>query len=357
MDSATGEIEGSWKYPGTSLFSLWNPVNELIAENGDPDGIRFVDSRIGGIVQSVRLPADSYEAAWSNAHILIVGLTGGVVAIDILNANPKVQTLAESSIDAQSVAISSRGVVAAMQNEEILIITPDETNVHLEHHTGYVDSLSFSHDGELLASSDPTVEWQSGERVTGNCYIVGHGTQAAPISTFHLPSVQSNAYSHTPTSTELRSTTAALSTSTFYTTAKVALVGDSGVGKTGLGWVLTHDEFKNHPSTHGEQFWIAARLSKTRSDGTQCEAIVWDLAGQPDYRLIHSLFIDDADVALVVFDPTNTQEPLKGVQFWLRALRARREGVSRDSCGRAHGSRVRHSYRCRIAGICSSRGH
>jgi len=121
---------------------------------------------------------------------------------------------------------------------------------------------------------------------------------------------------------ESRSTT----TSVHYTTAKIALVGDSGVGKTGLGWVLTHDTgFKEHASTHGEQFWIAGRLSKTRSDGAICDAVVWDLAGQPDYRLIHSLFIGDADVALVVFDPTNRQEPLKGAEFWLRAL-----GASKD---------------------------
>ena len=31
---------------------------------------------------------------------------------------------------------------------------------------------------------------------------------------------------------------------------------DSGVGKTGLGWRLAHGEFKEHPSTHGQQFWM-----------------------------------------------------------------------------------------------------
>jgi hypothetical protein len=41
-----------------------------------------------------------------------------------------------------------------------------------------------------------------------------------------------------------------------YTTAKLVLVGDSGVGKTGLGWRLAHGEFKEHASTHGQQFWV-----------------------------------------------------------------------------------------------------
>jgi small GTP-binding protein len=103
-----------------------------------------------------------------------------------------------------------------------------------------------------------------------------------------------------------------------YTSAKIVLVGDSGVGKTGLGWRLAHGEFKEHASTHGQQFWMLDHLRRTRADGAQCEAILWDLAGQPDYRLIHALFLDDADLALVLFDPTRSDDPLAGVDFWLK---------------------------------------
>ena len=116
----------------------------------------------------------------------------------------------------------------------------------------------------------------------------------------------------------------------FYTTAKITLVGDSGAGKTGLGWRLAHGEFKEHPSTHGQQFWVIDELGATRGDGTQCEAVLWDLAGQPDYRLVHALFLDDVDLALVLFDPANRQEPLKGVEYWLKQLRReRRDGRKR----------------------------
>jgi WD40 repeat protein len=34
-----------------------------------------------------------------------------------------------------------------------------------------------------------------------------------------------------------------------YTTARIALLGDSGVGKTGLGWRIAHDDFREHAST------------------------------------------------------------------------------------------------------------
>ncbi len=111
------------------------------------------------------------------------------------------------------------------------------------------------------------------------------------------------------------------STSVTYTSAKIVLVDDSGVGKTGLGWRLKHGEFKEHPSTHGQQFWLLDQFATQRTDGTQCEAILWDLAGQPDYRLIHALFLDDADLALVLFDPTRNDDPLQGVEFWLKQLK------------------------------------
>jgi len=106
-----------------------------------------------------------------------------------------------------------------------------------------------------------------------------------------------------------------------YTTAKLVLVGDSGVGKTGLGWRLAHDEFKEHASTHGQQFWPIQKLGLKREDGTECEAVLWDLAGQHVYRQIHSIFLENVAAALVLFDPSNRQDPLKGVQFWLEQLK------------------------------------
>ena len=114
-----------------------------------------------------------------------------------------------------------------------------------------------------------------------------------------------------------------------YTTAKIVLLGDSGVGKTGLGWRLAHGEFKEHSSTHGQQFWVLDSLRATQKDGTECEAVLWDLAGQPDYRLLHALFLDDAELALVLFDPTDHAEPLRGAEYWLRTLANRPGGPGR----------------------------
>ena len=96
-----------------------------------------------------------------------------------------------------------------------------------------------------------------------------------------------------------------------YATAKVVLVGESGVGKTGLAYRLATGDYKEHSSTHGQQFWVVDSLSFTRADGVRCEVVLWDLAGQPDYRLIHVLFLDDADAALVVLDASRRHELLE----------------------------------------------
>jgi small GTP-binding protein len=112
-------------------------------------------------------------------------------------------------------------------------------------------------------------------------------------------------------------------TTTRYTTAKLILVGDSGVGKTGLGWRLAHNEFKEQSSTHGQQFWPIPDLGLTLEDGTQCEAVLWDLAGQPIYGQVHALFLDNIDTALILFDPTTRLEPLKGVTTWIENLKGK----------------------------------
>ena len=44
-------------------------------------------------------------------------------------------------------------------------------------------------------------------------------------------------------------------TTTTYANAKVLLLGDSGVGKSGLAMVLAGEEFRATESTHGRRIW------------------------------------------------------------------------------------------------------
>jgi len=49
------------------------------------------------------------------------------------------------------------------------------------------------------------------------------------------------------------------------------------------------------------------------------------LAGQPGYRVIHQLHLNEVAVALVVFDARSETDPLAGVRHWERALRLARQ--------------------------------
>ncbi len=146
-------------------------------------------------------------------------------------------------------------------------------------------------------------------------------------------------------------------TQTFnYTTAKLALVGDSGVGKSGLGWRLAESKFRETFSTHGQQFWVVKELSATRKDGTQCEAVLWDFAGQIYFRLIHALFLDDVDLALLLFDPTSVKDPMEGVEYWLKQMPGEGKHPQKILIGARADLGVSHMAQDELKAFCEARG-
>src|SRR3954468_4247668 len=211
----------------------------------------------------------------------------------------------------------------------------------LEGHTGTVDSVAFSPNGRLLASKshDHTILLWSCETWETVAVIPEQkrGLGWIPALAFHptLP-LLATAGSEPSTPEDERSRLihlyeldldvllgqhagmAAATHAGHHTTGKIVLVGDHSVGKSALGYRLIHGRFEKQESTHGQQFWVFPDLGKRRADGTDCEAILWDFAGQPDYRLVHALFVDNADLALVLFDASDLRDPLHGVGFWLK---------------------------------------
>jgi hypothetical protein len=117
-----------------------------------------------------------------------------------------------------------------------------------------------------------------------------------------------------------------------YGNAKVVLLGDTGVGKSGLGLVLSGQPYQPTDSTHGRNVWtLDAEEVEVPGGGEQTrEVLLWDLAGQPGYRIIHQLHMNEIAVALIVFDSRSETDPFSGVKYWARALaQARRlEGSS-----------------------------
>ena len=193
----------------------------------------------------------------------------------------------------------------------------------LEGHKDDVDSVALSPDGALIASTgftDHTVRlWDFS---TGNClFVIRVGSSPFSVA-FSLDAQrlvvgttggEILVYRLTPT----RAAPVAEPTRR-YANAKVVLMDESGVGKSALAHRLIEDEFVQTDSTHGMQVWRLDLPLKQEGD-LEREALLWDLAGQEDYRLIHQLFLDETALALMLFNPQSA-DPFTELGVWLKVL-------------------------------------
>ncbi|MCK4765292.1 MAG: DUF4365 domain-containing protein [Candidatus Aminicenantes bacterium] len=199
-----------------------------------------------------------------------------------------------------------------------------------EGHKSYIHSIAISPGDSLVASTgfnDNTVRlW---DLKTGACVQVIEEKKEyfASLSVAFSPDgtklVIGNAYSSNDYSLyiyRLSGVEAAVPVEAGerYTNAKVVLVGESGVGKSGLAHRLIEDKFVKTESTHGMQVW-QLELPMKKEAGLEREALLWDLAGQEDYRLIHQLFLEETALALVLFNPQK-DDPFAEVVDWLKTL-------------------------------------
>ena len=104
-----------------------------------------------------------------------------------------------------------------------------------------------------------------------------------------------------------------------YVNAKVVLLGEGAVGKTSLAHRLIEDKYVIRDRTHGMNVW-RLELPLTPDATLEREALLWDLAGQEDHRLIHQLFLGETALALLLINPQK-DDPFAEAGDWLKALK------------------------------------
>ncbi len=193
----------------------------------------------------------------------------------------------------------------------------------LEGHNNWVTSIAISHDHTLIASTgygDRSVrlwDWKLGACLKviklrtfpmsvafspdGARLVVG--TQCGNIYVYRLTGVRATL----PAEPARR-----------YVNAKVVLIGEGTVGKTSLAYRLINDQYVVKDRTHGMNVWPLP-LPLPPDATLDREALLWDLAGQEDYRLIHPLFLDETAMALLLINPQK-DDPFTEAGDWLRAL-------------------------------------
>ncbi|XP_075264190.1 uncharacterized protein LOC142356106 [Convolutriloba macropyga] len=101
------------------------------------------------------------------------------------------------------------------------------------------------------------------------------------------------------------------------TEVRLALLGDSGVGKTSLIWRLTKKNFDSSQfsPTVGASFF----MHSVAIEDKVYEVQIWDTAGQEQFHSLASTYYRNAQAVIVVFDITNSTSFLTA-QKWVGEL-------------------------------------
>ncbi len=195
----------------------------------------------------------------------------------------------------------------------------------LEGHQSDVDSVAISPDGTLIASTgwlDRTVRiwvWESGaclQVIQNKDYWTPNSIAFSPDgSRLVVGTAEKMIYVYSLTGIPAAPTA---EPTRRYINAKVVLLGEGTVGKTSLAHRLIEDQYVVRDRTHGMNVW-PLNLPLPPDATADREALLWDLAGQEDYRLIHRLFLDETALALLLINPQK-DDPFAEAGDWLKAL-------------------------------------
>jgi small GTP-binding protein len=307
--------------------SLSNDCRRALSGAGD-DTVRVWDVESGQCLTILEgHTEDVCNVAWSSDDKRVLsGSSDWTMRIWDVASKRCLTTFEGHTDQIYSVALSSDGRRALSGSDDRTVRVWDVESgrclMIFEGHTNDIWSVAWSRDGRfvLSGSDDRTVRVWDAEN--GQCLAILKGHKgdiwglALSTDDQRILSAASNGEVWFWPLQELKE--AALSVPewlTPYANAKVVLVGDAGVGKTGLGVRLAEGVWRpTRGSTHGINVW-------SFYDEPEREVMLWDFAGQAEYRLVHQLFLNETNVALLLYDPTKAQDSFVGVDYWEEALR------------------------------------
>lgn len=236
-------------------------------------------------------------------------------------------TLQGHSDSVWGVAVTPDGkkIVSASSDKTLRVwnIESGQSLATFEGHTDTVMAVAVTPDGRRLVSGSDDNSLKVWEIESGRCLatLEGHTDRVSAVAvTPDGKKVVSGSNDNTVRVWELPEVIVAIEPATRYTNAKVVLVGESGVGKTGLAVRLAEDRWQVTDSTHGMTVW-PLELTQPKKTSMDREVWLWDFAGQPDYRLVHQLYMDETALALMVIDPQK-DNPFEALGHWEKALQA-----------------------------------
>lgn len=316
----------------TSVVALRDNARAL--SGGGDRTLRLWDLASGKCLKTIEYGEGGADAVFSSSvnpagTQALSGHSKGEVRLWNLETGQCLATLKGHSDTVNSVQITPDGRFAVSgSNDNTVKIWDLEAGTcvgTLEGHQKAVDSVAISPDGTLIASTgftDGTVrlwDWKSGACLQ----VIKDDGSTAPISVAFGP-VGSRLVVGTADNiilvyrlTGLRTTPPAEPTRR-YVNAKVVLLGEGTVGKTSLAHRLIEDRYVVKDRTHGMNVWPLP-LPLPPDAAIDREALLWDLAGQEDYRLIHRLFLDETALALLLINPQK-DDPFAEAGDWLKAL-------------------------------------
>ena len=311
----------------------WSHDGAWLASASADQTVRVWEAATWRVRHVFEQPGAVNRVTWSADNRLAWCLPSGFLFVWELDQAAPLQ-LSSPNIGIESLAWSPAGhvIAAAAVDGSVSIYADNELAVVLEGHSDVVTSVSFSRDGRLLA----TKSWDRSVRLWRTDRWQTVSILAESSSRFRPPSLE-----FSPTAPQLATLDnrdrairiwsldekALLGEATTesgifrYSNAKVVLLGDSGVGKTALGWALLGQSFRATESTHGRTVWTLGSETVTSQGVPETrEILLWDLAGQPGYRIFHRQHLDDVAVALILFDSHSEIDPFAGVGYWARAI-------------------------------------